>query len=151
MQGNLASVHEKRRTQSTTSMGESHLLRNLANFDVPTVYRTLLTSERGLTDLQVQHARRQYGTNVVAHELPVPWYRRLLHYCRNPFILVLLVLGTVSGVTGDLKATAIVSVMVGLSVLIQFVQESRSSHTNQCLRRDAPGLPLGALYTGSGW
>jgi Mg2+-importing ATPase len=46
---------------------------------------------------------------------------------QNPFVVVLLVIGAVSYLTGDLRATLIVSVMVSLSVLIRFVQEVRSS------------------------
>ena len=115
-------------------MGEVHLLRNLSNLDLRTVYRVLMTSEQGLTDSHVARRAEKYGKNEVAHEPPPPWYRMLLRYLKNPFVLVLLVIGTVSYLTGDLKATLIVAVMVALSVVIQFVQEFRSSQAAERLK-----------------
>src|ERR1700682_1988103 len=58
----------------------------------------------------------------------------LLGNFRNPFILVLFVLGSVSYATGDLKGTAVVSVMVIVSVVMRFFQEFRSSHAAEALR-----------------
>jgi Mg2+-importing ATPase len=127
-------IHQKKRSQSETSLGEAHLLRNLSNLDLRTVYRVLMTSEQGLTEPHVQRALQKHGKNVVAHEPPPPWYRMLLRYVKNPFVLVLLVIGTVSFLTGDLKATVVVSAMVALSVLIQFVQEYRSSQAAERLK-----------------
>jgi Mg2+-importing ATPase len=127
-------VREKEQYQSMTGMEDSHLLRNLSNLDLRTVYRVLMTSELGLTEQHVQRALQKHGKNVVAHEPPSPWYRMLLRYLKNPFVLVLLVIGVVSYLTGDLKATVVVSVMVGLSVLIQFVQEFRSSQATERLK-----------------
>jgi Mg2+-importing ATPase len=115
-------------------MGDAHLLKNLSNLDLPTVYRVLMTSEQGVTEQHVQHARRKHGKNVVAHEHPLSWYRMLLRNFKNPFVLVLLVIGAVSYLTGDLRVAIIVSVMVGLSVLIQFVQEFRSSQAAERLK-----------------
>ena len=125
---------EKEQSQPETTTGEAHLLRNLSNLDVSTVYRVLMTSEQGVTEQHVQHARRKHGKNVVAHERPLPWYRMLFKNFKNPFVLVLLAIGAVSVLTGDLGVAIIVSVMVALSVLIQFVQELRSSQAADRLK-----------------
>jgi Mg2+-importing ATPase len=58
----------------------------------------------------------------------------LLNNFRNPFILVLFVLGSVSFATGDLKGTAVVTVMVVVSVVMRFLQEFRSSRAAEALR-----------------
>src|ERR1700682_2194912 len=58
----------------------------------------------------------------------------LLGNFRNPFILVLFVLGSVSYATGDLRGTAVVSVMVAVSVVMRFFQEFRSSRAAEALR-----------------
>ena len=115
-------------------MGEVHLLRNLSNLDLHTVYRVLMTSEQGLTEAHVARLVDKYGKNEVAHEPPPPWYQMLWRYLKNPFVLVLLVIGAVSYLTGDMKATFIVAVMVALSVVIQFVQEFRSSQAAERLK-----------------
>ena len=57
----------------------------------------------GLTESDVQERLQTVGRNVVAHERATPWPLMLLHNARNPFILVLVVLGAVSYATGDLK------------------------------------------------
>jgi Mg2+-importing ATPase len=68
-----------------------------------------------------------YGPNTVAYERLMAWPRMLLNNFRNPFILVLFVLGSVSYATGDLRGTHVVSVMVAVSVVMRFLQEFRSS------------------------
>ena len=88
----------------------------------------------GLTESDVQERQQTTGRNVVAHERATPWPLMLLHNARNPFILVLVVLGAVSYATGDLKGTAVVSVMVSVSVLMRFLQEFRSSRAAEALR-----------------
>jgi hypothetical protein len=78
--------------------------------------------------------RDEYGLNEVAHEKPPRWYVQLLHAFNNPFILLLLVLAVVSFLTGDLQATAIIAVMVLISVLLRFVQEYRSGRAAEQLK-----------------
>jgi Mg2+-importing ATPase len=104
-------VREKKPYQSMIGMEQSYLLRNLSNLDLHTIYRVLMTTEQGLTEQQVQRALQKHGTNVPAHESAPPWYRMFLRYLKKPFVLVLLVIGTVSFLTGDLRATVVVSVM----------------------------------------
>ena len=134
MNGNTAMVHEKTQPRAETSMGEVHFLRNLSNLDLRTVCRVLMTTEQGLPDSHVALRVEKYGKNEVAHEPPPPWYRMLFKYLKNPFVLVLLVIGAVSYLTGDLRATVVVAVMVALSVVIQFVQEFRSSQAAERLK-----------------
>jgi P-type Mg2+ transporter len=88
----------------------------------------------GLTPADVRARLDEYGTNVVAHERPRPWYLLLLGNFRNPFILVLLLLGVVSFATGDVRGTVVVSVMVAVSVVMRFLQEYRSSRAAEALR-----------------
>ena len=46
------------------------------------------------------------------HEKPVSWYMMIFNNLKNPFVLILIVLGTVSYLTGDLRATIVVFVMI---------------------------------------
>lgn len=105
----------------------SQLLWQVAHVDARTALRVLRTSEQGLTQHQVAHGLRKYGRNEMAHEQSPAWYRLLVRNFQDPFVLVLLVIGAVSSLTGDVRAMLIVSVMVSSSVLIRFLQEVRSS------------------------
>jgi Mg2+-importing ATPase len=101
---------------------------------VGSVFEALDTVPEGLTEPEVQERLETYGRNTVAHERATAWPRMLLNNFRNPFVLVLFVLGSVSYATGDLKGTAVVSVMVVVSVVMRFLQEFRSSRAAEALR-----------------
>ncbi len=96
--------------------------------------RLLATTEQGLPESDVTRRLEQHGKNEVAHERPLPWYWMFLHNFRNPFVVVLMVLGLVSYLTEDMKGTIVVSLMVGVSVLMRFMQEFRSSRAAEALR-----------------
>jgi Mg2+-importing ATPase len=57
----------------------------------------------------------------------------LIRNFTNPFVVVLLILGTVSYLTGDRKAVIVVTVMVTVSVILRFIQEYRSSRAAEKL------------------
>jgi Mg2+-importing ATPase len=122
------------KAQGDASTRASGLLLALSKADSTMALRAMQTSEKGLTEIHVELRLKKYGKNEVAHERPLSWYWMLLGNFKNPFVLVLLVLGAVSYLTGDLKATIIVSIMVGLSVLMRFLQEFRSSKAAENLR-----------------
>lgn len=105
-----------------------------ADMDGGDVLSMLGVTDEGLTEEEAERRRAQFGTNQVAHERPQPWYRMLLANFKNPFILVLIVLGIVSFLTDDMKAVVVVSVMVTVSVLMRFSQEYRSSNAAEKLR-----------------
>jgi Mg2+-importing ATPase len=114
--------------------GASSALLEAANGPVVSVFEALDTVPQGLTEHEVQERLETYGRNTVAHERAPAWPAMLLNNFRNPFILVLFVLGSVSYATGDLKATAVVSVMVVVSVMMRFFQEFRSTRAAEALR-----------------
>ena len=114
--------------------GASSALLDASKGPVQSVFEALGTAPEGLTEPEVQERLQTYGRNTVAHERATAWPRMLLNNFRNPFILVLFVLGSVSYATGDLKGTAVVSVMVVVSVVMRFLQEFRSSRAAEALR-----------------
>jgi len=102
--------------------------------DASTALEQLESNGNGLRPEQVAERLGEYGPNQIAHERPPRWYHLLLRNLRNPFVLVLLVLGAVSFGTGDTRGTVVVSVMVVVSVLMRFAQEFRSSRAAEALR-----------------
>ena len=112
----------------------SSLLLALSNADSAMALQAMKTSEQGLTEVRVAHALKKYGKNEVAHEKPLPWYWMLLGNFKNPFVLVLLVIGAVSYLTNEMKSTIVVALMVGVTILMRFLQEFRSSQAAERLR-----------------
>ncbi|MGH8757137.1 MAG: cation-transporting P-type ATPase, partial [Burkholderiales bacterium] len=105
-----------------------------ARNDIAAVLDSVYSSPNGLNEDEVQARLKEHGLNEVAHEQPVTWYRQLWHAYNNPFNLLLTGLAVVSFVTEDIKATAILSVMVILSSLFRFVQEYRSNKAAEKLK-----------------
>jgi P-type Mg2+ transporter len=98
------------------------------------VLTELATSHAGLEDAEVERRRERYGRNEVAHEKPPSWPSQLLHAFLNPFNVLLTVLATVSGATGDDRAVVVIVSMVVLSTGLRFVQEFRSNKAAVTLR-----------------
>jgi Mg2+-importing ATPase len=90
----------------------------------------------GLDEAAIAERLDRDGINEVGHEKPPHWSIQLLHAFRNPFIIVLLVLAVVQIFTepDDLTGPVIIAVMVGISVLLSFTQEFRSSRAAEKLK-----------------
>jgi Mg2+-importing ATPase len=114
--------------RSTVShYAHSRAVELLAEFD---------TSLDGLDEGQIAERLDRDGINEVTHEKPPHWSLQLLHAFKNPFIIVLLVLAIVQIFTDpdDFTGPVIIAVMVGISVLLSFTQEFRSSHAAEKLK-----------------
>ncbi|MFA5915835.1 MAG: magnesium-translocating P-type ATPase, partial [Burkholderiales bacterium] len=70
----------------------------------------------------------------IAREKPRSALMHLLGNVKDPLVLLLLALGVLSFLTGDLRATVIIFVMVVLGVVLRFVQEMRADHAAEKLR-----------------
>ncbi len=75
------------------------------------------------------------GANTVAVGGRHSWLQDLLHRCRNPLVIQLLVIAAVSYIMGDLRSTVVVGGMVFLSVILSYVQEARSSRAVEKLQK----------------
>jgi len=145
--------------------GVSDALSKAAHQAWPELWRALASAEDGLREDQVSALRSQWGDNAVAADKPRPWWRHLVACYTNPFNLLLSVLAAVSKATGDARAMWVILVMVTLSTVVRFVQETRSSRAADALkamvsnratvrRRDASGtsterdLPMRELVPG---
>src|SRR5471032_300210 len=94
--------------------------------DVPAVLVGLRSREEGLSSSEVAALQARHGSNQVAHERPLPWWRQLWQSYRNPFNLLLTVLAVVSLLTSDVRAASVIGTMVVLSTLLRFGVERRS-------------------------
>ena len=94
------------------------------------------TSTAGLNEEQITERLDRDGVNEVSHEKPPHWSLQLLRAFKNPFIIVLLILAVVQVVLtpDDLSGPIIIAVMVGISVLLSFTQEYRSSRAAENLK-----------------
>jgi Mg2+-importing ATPase len=64
--------------------------------------------------------------NEVAQEIHHGWPWRLMLTLRNPLVILLATLATISFATGDMRAGTVMCLMVVLGVLLKFIQETRA-------------------------
>jgi Mg2+-importing ATPase len=104
----------------------SPLLTEMAALEKDDVYLRMRTSPEGLSEADAAARWAEVGPNVVAANGERGWPRRLLVALRNPLVILLTVLATVSFATGDVRAGTVITLMVILGVLLRFVQETRA-------------------------
>ncbi|MEF9918025.1 MAG: magnesium-translocating P-type ATPase [Eubacterium sp.] len=94
------------------------------------------TDLKGYSNEKVEKMRERFGVNVLTKHKENSLTKRLLEAFVNPFTIILLVLAVISTITDVILVPAaekdpifviIVTVMVLISGLLRFVQESRSS------------------------
>jgi len=124
------------------------------------IFLSLGTAAGGLTQAEAEQRARTVGPNEVAQEKPPGWPVRLLRIVRNPLIILLATLSTISFLTGDARAGTVMALMVTLSVSLRFWQEARADaaaaklkamiHVTSTVMRDGKTseLPLRDLVPG---
>ena len=97
-----------------------------AHADVTTALTQLNTTTNGLNPQEVETRLAQYGPNAVAKEKRQTWLMRLWDNVKNPLVILLTLLGIISFLTGDLRATIMILLMVLLGIVLRYFQESRA-------------------------
>jgi Mg2+-importing ATPase len=125
----LNSIITRLSTQVSKSANTIHVSPQLveaAHAEVNDVLSKLGTSPQGLMEADAEERRQKYGLNEVTQETHHGWPWRLLITMRNPLVILLAVLATISFATGDMRAGTVMGLMVILGVLLKFVQETRA-------------------------
>jgi Mg2+-importing ATPase len=94
----------------------------------------LKTGLSGLTGDEASERLEEYGPNEIARRKRRMAILDFLYFFRNPLIIVLLVAGVISGVLGDVTEAVIIFVMVLLSAVINFYQETSAESAAEALR-----------------
>jgi Mg2+-importing ATPase len=131
-----------------------------AGKDSAALLQSLHTAPEGLRQAEAEARARSVGPNEVAQEHRRGWLIRLLIILRNPLVILLAALSSISFATGDARAGTVMACMVVLSATLRFVQEARADaaaaklkamiHVTANVFRDgtAQELPLRDLVPG---
>ena len=112
----------------------SPLLAEMSVIQRDAVLKRMKTSLEGLTDLEARRRLEVSGPNAVATGSHRMWLWRLLTAARNPLVILLVVLATISFSTGDARAGTVMGIMVILGVSLRFVQEARAEAAAEKLK-----------------
>jgi len=102
--------------------------------DTDAVLKELGSQPGGLSEAEAESRLKQVGTNEITREKRQSALMRLLYNIKNPLVLLLLALGVLSYLTGDLRAMAVIFVMVVLGVVLRFFQEMRADNAAEKLK-----------------
>jgi Mg2+-importing ATPase len=112
----------------------SQRLIDSARVSAEELYQVLESGPNGLTGEEVEKRRTEYGRNEVSREKKRSVLSRLWDNVKNPLVILLIVLGAISFLTGDMRATVVIGVMVVLGIVLRFFQELRADNAAEKLR-----------------
>ena len=87
----------------------------------------LNSKTEGLDEQEARNRLKIYGSNDIADEKKTNHFFKLLGILKNPLNLLLTALAVVSLLVGDLKSFGIIILMVLLSVILNFYQETKAA------------------------
>jgi Mg2+-importing ATPase len=105
-----------------------------ARTDTDAVLKELGSQLSGLSQAEAESRLKRFGMNEIAREKRPSALMRLLGNVKNPLVLLLLALGVLSYLTGDLRAMVVIFVMVVLGVVLRFFQEMRADNAAEKLQ-----------------
>ncbi|WP_263248317.1 magnesium-translocating P-type ATPase [Saccharopolyspora rosea] len=110
------------------------LLRELTDAPALTVYRSLASSPKGLTEAEAADRLRRHGDNVVETRPEAGFAARAAAAVRSPFVALLSALAGVFVVVGDARGAVTVAVVVVLSIALRSWQHLRSDRAARALQ-----------------
>ena len=106
----------------------AELVRDAAIKDTGEILQRLGSSGNGLSDEEAAERLEVFGANEVAQERGHSWLERIWVASRNPLVILLTLLATVSFATGDFRAGIVMLLMVVLGVALRFIQETKADN-----------------------
>jgi P-type Mg2+ transporter len=100
--------------------------RNYWKQPIAELFAELASSDSGLTSHEAASRLLRYGSNDATAPKRAPAWLRFTQRFANPLKLVLLLASALSAASGDVASFVIVVAIVLLSVMLDFVQESRA-------------------------
>ncbi len=110
-----------------------HLL-EMARKESDAVLKEFESQSIGLSVAEAEARIKRYGLNEIAREKHQSPLMRLLDNVKNPLVILLTALGVLSYLTGDIRATVVIFVMVVLGVVLRFYQEMRADNAAEKLK-----------------
>ncbi len=102
-------------------------LLKFAQNDPQFALKELKGREEGLSDKEVKIRLKTFGYNLIANDKKTNHFQKLLCIMKDPLKLLLSALAVISLLTGDITAFSIIVIMVLLSIVLNFYQETKAS------------------------
>ncbi len=120
--------------RSTNKPKVSDQLLEMACKEPDAVLKELESQSNGLSTAEAEARVKHEGLNEIAREKRQSPLMRLWDNVRNPLVILLIGLGILSYLTGDLRAMIVIFVMVVLGIVLRFYQEMRADNAAEKLK-----------------
>ena len=108
------------------------LMRDAATCQIAELMQRLNTSPNGLSEEEAAERLEIFGPNEVAQETKHGWLHRLWVAVRNPLVILLAIIATITfataGGTSDYVGGSVMLAMIVLAVTLRLVQETRADN-----------------------
>lgn len=108
-------------------------LREICGLSIPEALKALGTTVYGLSEDEARERLDRFGPNELKKAKRLTFWEDIYARIKSPLVIQLIVIALISGLIGELKSTAIVSVMIFLSVGLSHVLDRRSSQAVEAL------------------
>ncbi|HET7831957.1 MAG TPA: magnesium-translocating P-type ATPase [Gallionella sp.] len=89
----------------------------------------------GLSELEARHRAARFGPNLLRTNGEQSLLVQYLSHFKNPLVMVLLAASAVSALTGEIIGSAIIWIIVLMSVTLDFIQEYRAGRAAEKLKQ----------------
>jgi len=93
----------------------------------------LETSFKGLTGEQAEERLNEFGPNELTSRKKLSFWADIWHRLKSPLVIQLLAIAIISVMIGEAKSTAVVSLMVLLSIGLSYILDRRSFQAVEAL------------------
>ena len=130
----LPSLMKKTETKNggVSSANENKLI-SICLAPLQSVFETLESSQHGLSEKEAEKRLSEYGHNEIAQSEKLNFWEDMLDRLKNPLVIQLLVIATISALIGEMLSAAVVGAMILLSVGLSYVLDSRSNREVESL------------------
>jgi len=98
-----------------------------AKGEIAFAFSDLKSKEEGLDKEEVKRRVKIYGLNSITDDKKTNHFLKFFNILKSPINLLLISLAFISLFVGDLKAFIVIMVMVSLSIILNFYQETKAS------------------------
>jgi Mg2+-importing ATPase len=110
------------------------LISNFETDNMELIMKSLNTNINGLNEDEAEKRLDIYGLNQLESEKKKSVFARILDNIKNPLVILLAILAFVSYITGDIRATIVMCIMLSLGIVLKFVQELRADNSAEQLK-----------------
>jgi Mg2+-importing ATPase len=107
---------------------------DVAYLPVEDLLARLESSQSGLTSQEAENRLKIYGRNELAKRKERTALVELLLRFKSPLVIILLLAGLISGLTGEIVNAAIIFTIVLISVVLDFYQEAKAEKASEMLK-----------------